>query len=50
MALSRGEGIVDIPSNHSVDQTVKRLREILETKGSPSSRWSTTAEKRRKRD
>jgi uncharacterized protein (DUF302 family) len=33
MTLSRGEGIVDIPSNHSVDQTVQRLKEVLETKG-----------------
>ncbi len=33
MALSRGEGIVDIPSNHSVDQTVQRLKKVLETKG-----------------
>jgi uncharacterized protein (DUF302 family) len=33
MTLSRGEGIVDIPSNHSVDQTVQRLKKVLETKG-----------------
>jgi uncharacterized protein (DUF302 family) len=28
-----GEGIVDIQSNHSVDQTVARLKKILETRG-----------------
>jgi uncharacterized protein (DUF302 family) len=33
MALSKGSGIVDIPSNHSVDQTVERLKGILEAKG-----------------
>lgn len=33
MALSRGKGIVDTPSNHSVDETVKRLKEILVAKG-----------------
>jgi uncharacterized protein (DUF302 family) len=33
MTLSRGNGIVDIPSNHTVDQTVQRLKGILEAKG-----------------
>ena len=33
MALSRGRGIVDTPSHHSVDETVKRLKEILVAKG-----------------
>ena len=33
MTLSRGEGIIDTPSNHSVDQTVEKLKGILETKG-----------------
>ena len=33
MTLSGGKGIVDVPSNHSVDQTVDRLRGILEAKG-----------------
>ena len=33
MTLSRGMGIADIPSNHSVDQTVERLKEILQGKG-----------------
>jgi uncharacterized protein (DUF302 family) len=32
MTLNRGNGIIDIPSNHSVDQTVERLKGILETK------------------
>jgi uncharacterized protein (DUF302 family) len=33
MPLSRGNGIVDTPSNHSVDQTVERLKGILAAKG-----------------
>jgi uncharacterized protein (DUF302 family) len=33
MTFSGGNGIVDIPSNHSVDQTVARLKAILEAKG-----------------
>jgi len=33
MTLGNGSGIVDIPSNHSVDQTVERLKAILEAKG-----------------
>jgi uncharacterized protein (DUF302 family) len=33
MALSIGKGIVDTPSNHSVDQTVERLKGILQAKG-----------------
>jgi uncharacterized protein (DUF302 family)/uncharacterized membrane protein YidH (DUF202 family) len=33
MTLSRGMGIVNVPSNHSVDQTVERLKGILEAKG-----------------
>jgi uncharacterized protein (DUF302 family) len=33
MMQSRGNGIVDIPSNHTVDQTVQRLQGILEAKG-----------------
>jgi uncharacterized protein (DUF302 family) len=31
--LSRGNGIIDTSSNHSVDQTVERLKRILEAKG-----------------
>ena len=30
---SRDNGIVDIPSNHSVDETVERLKGILQAKG-----------------
>jgi uncharacterized membrane protein YidH (DUF202 family) len=33
MALSRGKGIIDTTSNHSVDQTVERLKGILQAKG-----------------
>ena len=33
MTLSKGEGTIDTPSNHSVDQTVARLKGILEAKG-----------------
>ena len=33
MLLAKGGGIVDIPSNHSVDQTVEKLGAILESKG-----------------
>jgi uncharacterized protein (DUF302 family) len=33
MKLGRGEGIINRRSNHSVNQTVERLKEILETKG-----------------
>ena len=33
MSLSRDNGIVDVPSNHSVDQTVERLKGILNAKG-----------------
>jgi uncharacterized protein (DUF302 family) len=33
MTLSRGKGIIDTPSNHSVDQTVDKLKGILEAKG-----------------
>ena len=33
MTLSRGNGIVDILSNHSVDQTLEKLKGILEAKG-----------------
>jgi putative membrane protein len=33
MTLSKGKGINDTPSNHSVDQTVERLKAILQAKG-----------------
>jgi uncharacterized protein (DUF302 family) len=32
MAPSKVTGIVEIPSNHSVDQTVQKLEDILKTK------------------
>lgn len=31
--VSKANGMVDLPSNHSVDQTVERLKAILEAKG-----------------
>ncbi|MGA3045272.1 MAG: DUF302 domain-containing protein [Terracidiphilus sp.] len=33
MTQNMGNGIVDIPSNHTVEQTVERLKGILEAKG-----------------
>jgi len=33
MTFSRGNGIIDKPSSHSVDQTVEKLRGILAAKG-----------------
>jgi uncharacterized protein (DUF302 family) len=33
MTFSGGNGIVEIPSNHSVDPTMERLKAILESKG-----------------
>src|SRR5436305_9691353 len=32
MAVAAGQGIINIPSNHSVDKTVEKLKEILEAK------------------
>jgi uncharacterized protein (DUF302 family) len=32
-ALQSGNGIVTLASNHSVDQTVKKLEDLLQTKG-----------------
>jgi len=32
MKLSRESGIIDIPSNHSVDETVEKLKAILQSK------------------
>ncbi len=31
--MSNGSGIVQIPSKHSVDETVQKLKDILQTKG-----------------
>ncbi|MFZ0284708.1 MAG: DUF302 domain-containing protein [Terriglobales bacterium] len=33
MSLNKSKGIVDTPSNHSVDQTVEKLKGILAAKG-----------------
>jgi uncharacterized protein (DUF302 family) len=33
MPPKKGSGIIEMPSNHSVDQTVERLKGILQTKG-----------------
>ena len=33
MALNKVTGIVEMPSNHSVDRTVQKLQDILKTKG-----------------
>jgi uncharacterized protein (DUF302 family) len=33
MTLGESNGIVDLPSNHTVDRTVDRLKAILESKG-----------------
>ena len=33
MTPSKDNGIIDKPSNHSVDQTVERLKEIFQAKG-----------------
>jgi uncharacterized protein (DUF302 family) len=31
--VKKKNGIVDVPSNHSVDETVERIKKILQTKG-----------------
>jgi uncharacterized protein (DUF302 family) len=33
MKLSRGDGLIDTPSNHSVDENVEKLKRILQAKG-----------------
>ena len=33
MAPATNKGIIDIPSNHSVEQTVEKLKNILQSKG-----------------
>jgi hypothetical protein len=33
MTPSKGRGIIDIPSNHSVDETVEKPKGILQAKG-----------------
>jgi uncharacterized protein (DUF302 family) len=33
MLPDKGKGLIDMPSNHSLDETVKKLKGILEAKG-----------------
>jgi uncharacterized protein (DUF302 family) len=33
MTVNRGRGIIDTPSNHSVDETVEKLKGILQARG-----------------
>jgi len=33
MKASRGDGLINIPSNHSVDETVEKLKGVLQAKG-----------------
>lgn len=33
MPLSKDAGIVNVPSNHSVDETIQKLKEMLDAKG-----------------
>src|SRR5260370_38645111 len=33
MRLSKGKGIIDTPSKHSVDETVEKIKGILQAKG-----------------
>jgi uncharacterized protein (DUF302 family) len=33
MTIGKGNGIINLPSQHSVDQTVERLKEMLQAKG-----------------
>ena len=33
MTLSKGDGIINLASNHPVDQTVEKLKGVLEVKG-----------------
>ncbi len=33
MTLTPGRGIIDVPSNHSVEQTVEKLKGMLQAKG-----------------
>jgi uncharacterized protein (DUF302 family) len=33
MTLSKGEGVINIAGNHSVDQTVEKLKGVLQAKG-----------------
>ena len=33
MTLTHGDGLVEVASNHSLDETVEKLKEILQAKG-----------------
>jgi hypothetical protein len=48
MTPAASKGIIDKPSNHSVDETVERLKNILQANGVTRLRWSTTAERRKR--
>ena len=52
MTPATDNGIIDIPSNHSVEQTVERLKSVLQEKGITilCLRSSITAGKRKKPD
>ena len=41
--MQKEEGIVKIPNDHSVNETVDKLKTILKSKGWRCSRWSITA-------
>jgi hypothetical protein len=43
-------GIVNTPSSHSVDETIRKLNGILQAKGSLCLRWSTIAARRKRRE
>jgi hypothetical protein len=48
MVSAADNGIVNTPSNHSVDETIERLKGILRAKKSQYLRWSTIAVRRKK--
>jgi putative membrane protein len=48
MASATDSGIIDRSSNHTVEQTVDRLKTILQSKELPCLPWSTTAVKRKR--
>jgi hypothetical protein len=50
MTFRTETGITEVPSHHSVDETVGKLKGILAARGLRCLRWWTTAEKRRRRD
>lgn len=48
MAQTTGNGIIAISSNHSVDQTVEKIKAPCKRKKSRFSRWWTIVEKRKR--